>query len=275
MLVELAAAMLSDQLPATRAAMDIVAARFNDAFQYRWERVVDFLKLHYVLTQRTDTDYWRDNLRPESIPQRLQDLLELWRHQPPSKYDLHRVEEVFPSASYQYILYGMSFMPDQRPATRRMDDVARAEGYFREAADLTRKMLAALPGHREMLDHVMTRGMPRISARAANRIGWTSAASHDMTMANHALLNNIEHRHLRIDSRRAAALGDDVMSAPTFPAEFRNVQAHYPIVFHKARRWCDSAAGAVRVPAGREPVPGRRAAGMRPMCRSRSNASRS
>ena len=53
-------------------------------------------------------------------------------------------------------------------------------------------------------------------------------------MANHALLNNIEHRHLRIDSRRTAALGDDVMSAPTFPAEFRNVQAHYPIVFHKA-----------------------------------------
>ena len=142
--------------------MDIVAARYNDAFQYRWERVVDFLKLHYVLTQRTDTDYWRDNLRPESIPQRLQDLLELWRHQPPSKYDLYRVEEVFPSASYQYILYGMNFMPDQRPATRRMDDVARAEGYFREAAELTRKMLAALPGHREMLDHVMTRGMPRI-----------------------------------------------------------------------------------------------------------------
>jgi hypothetical protein len=61
-----------------------------------------------------------------------------------------------------------------------------------------------------------------------------SAASHDTTMANHALLNNIEHRHLRIDSRHAAALGDDVMSAPTFPAEFRNVQAHYPIVFHKA-----------------------------------------
>ena len=80
-----------------------------------------------------------------------------------------------------------------------------------------------------------------------------------MTMANHALLNNIEHRHLRIDSRHAAALGDDVMSAPTFPAEFRNVQAHYPIVFHKARRWCDAAAGAVRVPAGREPVPRRRA----------------
>jgi hypothetical protein len=161
-LVELAAGMLSDQMPATRSAMDTVAKRFNDAFSYRWDRVVDFLKLHYILTRRTDTAYWRDNCRPESIPERLQEMMALWRHQPPTRYDLHRVEEVFPSASYQYILYGMGFRPDPRPRARRMDDARQAEGYFREAADLTRKMLAALPGHREMLDHVMTRGMPRL-----------------------------------------------------------------------------------------------------------------
>lgn len=52
-------------------------------------------------------------------------------------------------------------------------------------------------------------------------------------MTQHALLNNIEHRDLRIDTTRSAALGDAVMSALTFPAEFRNVQAHYPIVFQK------------------------------------------
>jgi len=52
-------------------------------------------------------------------------------------------------------------------------------------------------------------------------------------MAQHALLNNIEHRDLRIDTARDAALGDDVMFAITFPAEFRNVQAYYPIVFRK------------------------------------------
>jgi hypothetical protein len=52
-------------------------------------------------------------------------------------------------------------------------------------------------------------------------------------MPNHVLLNNIDHKNLRIDTDRSAALGDDVMSAPTFPAEFRNAQAHYPIVFRK------------------------------------------
>ncbi|GAB1594836.1 SapC family protein [Lysobacter sp. PAGU 2638] len=47
------------------------------------------------------------------------------------------------------------------------------------------------------------------------------------------LLNNVDHADLRIDTRHAAALGDDVMLALTFPAEFRDVQAHYPIVFAK------------------------------------------
>lgn len=52
-------------------------------------------------------------------------------------------------------------------------------------------------------------------------------------MARHALLNNIDHKDLRIDTARTAALGDEVMFSLTFPAEFRNVQAYYPIVFRK------------------------------------------
>lgn len=161
-LVELSAAMLRDQMPATRASMDIVARRFNDAFNYRWERVIDFLKLHYVLTQRTDSDFWRDNCRPASIPERLQEQLMMWRHQPPSRYDFHRIEEVFPSASYQYVLYGMGFRPDRSGATRRADDADRADGYFREAATLTSRMLAALPTNRALIDHIKRHGLSKI-----------------------------------------------------------------------------------------------------------------
>ena len=46
-------------------------------------------------------------------------------------------------------------------------------------------------------------------------------------------LNNIDHKELRIDTARSADLGDGVMHVLTFPGEFRNLQAHYPIVFHK------------------------------------------
>jgi len=161
-LVELSAAMLSDEMPATREAMDIVARRFNDAFSYRWERVIDFLKLHYVLTQRRDSAFWRDNCAQESVPERLRELLLLWRHRPPSRYDLVRVEEMFPSASYQYVLYGMGFRPEQGADARRADSADLADGFFREAATLTGKMLAALPNNRDLIEHIKLNGLLRI-----------------------------------------------------------------------------------------------------------------
>jgi len=53
-------------------------------------------------------------------------------------------------------------------------------------------------------------------------------------MANHVPLDPALHRDLRIITKRGAAYGDGMMSALTFPAEFRSLQAHYPIVFQKA-----------------------------------------
>jgi hypothetical protein len=53
-------------------------------------------------------------------------------------------------------------------------------------------------------------------------------------MTQHALLNNVEHKNLRVITQRAARYGDDAMAALTFPAEFRNIQAHYPIIFRKS-----------------------------------------
>ncbi|MFD1217595.1 MULTISPECIES: SapC family protein [Microbulbifer] len=52
-------------------------------------------------------------------------------------------------------------------------------------------------------------------------------------MANAVLLNNVEHRDLRIDTTRSAAFGDDSWYALTFPLEFRALQGHYPIFFQK------------------------------------------
>ena len=45
------------------------------------------------------------------------------------------------------------------------------------------------------------------------------------------LLNNIQHKDLRVITQRGAQWGDDIMSAPITVDEFRKVQAHYPIVF--------------------------------------------
>lgn len=52
-------------------------------------------------------------------------------------------------------------------------------------------------------------------------------------MQKSELLNNITHKDLRVITRRGAEFGDAVMSCLATPDEFRNLQAHYPIVFQK------------------------------------------
>lgn len=158
-LVELSAEMISEQLPVTRETMDIVARRFNEKFRYRWDRVIDFLKLHYILSQRSETEFWIDNCRPQSIPASLQELMTLWRRHYPVNADFSQLDEVFSAASYQYVLYGMGFETVPGPATRRPLPDAEAEQLFRENAEKTRKMLAGLPGNRELINRIKESGL--------------------------------------------------------------------------------------------------------------------
>jgi len=151
-LVELSAQRVSAELPLARSGMDAVARRFNDDFSYRWARVIDFLKLHYVLTQRDDSPYWQAHRDPATWPQRLRELLALWRLRPPARHDFGRIDEVFPDASYQYILYGMGFRPDA-PAPSPVK-LQAAQVCFDEAAHQARRFVAALPGHRSLIDHL-------------------------------------------------------------------------------------------------------------------------
>lgn len=108
MLIETSAAMIADLLPATRSAMDIVSSRFNQRSHYRWQRIIDFLKLHYCLSERQES-FWRDASSRSHLSEQLQQDLELWKYQAPWIAEFDSLEEPFPSASYQYVLYGMGY----------------------------------------------------------------------------------------------------------------------------------------------------------------------
>lgn len=161
-LVELSAAMISEQLPATRGVMDIVAKRFNDKFLYRWDRIIDFLKLHYILTKRTDTDYWVDNCKAETIPQQLTELMELWRYHSPWHSDFTQIDEVFPSASYQYVLYGMGFKTEDAATNRRSLDRQLAMENFKKNQMMTEKLVRGLPTNRDLINKIRQYGLQKI-----------------------------------------------------------------------------------------------------------------
>jgi len=52
-------------------------------------------------------------------------------------------------------------------------------------------------------------------------------------MKRYAVLNNLEHKDLRVITDRSEKYGDNVSFAMTYPLEFRNLQAYYPICFRK------------------------------------------
>jgi tryptophan 7-halogenase len=158
-LVELSAKIIAEQMPVCREVMDVVASRFNATTDYRWGRIIDFLKLHYAITKRRDTAFWRDNTDPASVPDRLKDLLELWRYQSPWFHDeFDRVEEVFPSASYQYVLYGMGYETEVEPDTLA-DEARVAERALRENAVHTERLRSTLPRHRDLLRKIAEHGL--------------------------------------------------------------------------------------------------------------------
>jgi len=158
-LIELSAKLIAEQMPRCREVMDVVASRFNATTHYRWGRIIDFLKLHYVLTKRTDSAFWRDNVRPETIPERLQELMLLWKYQSPWFHDeFDRVEEVFPPASYQYVLYGMGFRTEVE-AEALAGDARLAERAMRENAAQTERLRAGLPRHRDLIRKIQEHGL--------------------------------------------------------------------------------------------------------------------
>lgn len=161
-LVELSAKLIAEQMPANREVMDIVAARFNEVTHYRWGRIIDFLKLHYVLTRRTDSAFWRDNVDPDTVPERLKNLLRLWKHHPPWFFDeFDRLEEVFPAASYQYVLYGMGFHTEVDPADN-LGTESMARKLLNDNISLTRQMRSQLPKNRDLMQRIYEYGLQTI-----------------------------------------------------------------------------------------------------------------
>ncbi len=163
-MIELAAGMIADQLPPNRAVMDIVARRYNRKFLRHWNQIIEFLKLHYVLSARDDSPYWQDNHATSSIPDKLGEQLSLWRYRSPWHQDAEAVDDLFPTPSYQYILYGMGFETAPRETGSHQHDQRQrhASELFRKNPARAAQLQQALPGNRQLLDKVREFGFQKL-----------------------------------------------------------------------------------------------------------------
>jgi hypothetical protein len=160
-MIELAAKSIADLLPGCHSGLPHAARIFNDTFRYRWERIVDFLKLHYVLSKRTEP-FWIDNTRAASIPDSLRAGLEYWRQHCPWHEDFSHREEVFSAASYQYVLYGMGYATQAPQWLLSETERSRAREKMGETARQGEALRSSLPGNRDLLGRIRKFGLQKI-----------------------------------------------------------------------------------------------------------------
>lgn len=161
MLVETSANFIADQLPLTSDEMLPLSRRFNHVFQAKWRGIIDFLKLHYILSRREET-FWQANKQPASIPDSLSQLLALWKHRSPSDYDFLQNYEAFSAQSYAYVLYGAGYKTDFSLTQHLHNQHERANKLLLMKQQQTNQLALRLPRHRELINQIAQQGFAKL-----------------------------------------------------------------------------------------------------------------
>ncbi|MFC3121339.1 tryptophan halogenase family protein [Agaribacter flavus] len=151
MLIEISSRFVAENLPPNAAVMPTIAKRFNQQLQYKWGRIIDFLKLHYMLTKRPEP-YWQAHTNPDTIPDSLKEDMQVWGYRGPTQADFESAIELFPAASYQYVLYGMGFKPDFNKQQHLYNEQQQADIIIQRNQKITTQMLQQLPSHRNYIE---------------------------------------------------------------------------------------------------------------------------
>ncbi|TKB44551.1 tryptophan halogenase family protein [Thalassotalea mangrovi] len=161
LLFDVTAKMLAQQFPSHRALMPLVAEQFNQNVRHSWERVIDFIKLHYFLSRRDDSDFWHDNRQWSGLSPVLQERLQRWQWQLPSAYDFASGYEIFNLENYLYVLYGMEFCTDLSQSQYRYNEQQRVAQLQHQLQQHRQQLLKQLPEHRQLLAKIRQFGLQR------------------------------------------------------------------------------------------------------------------
>lgn len=87
-----------------------ISEKYNDVIKKEYEELLDFVSMHYVLTEREDSKFWKYYKYSAKVPISLSDKLERWKIRwPNSPSEING--QSFPDYSYSCILAGMQRFP--------------------------------------------------------------------------------------------------------------------------------------------------------------------
>lgn len=168
-LIETSVNFLAENLLPEPSLNQALSARYNEMMTYHWQRIIDFIKLHYVLSSRQDSDYWRAQTDRSTCSDWLQAHLAIWAHRSPNFYDFPMMMEMFPAASWRYIWYGMQRgkiefvnppernLPEQTASFAQKVLLEQSQKHFGQVANQTRQLMHTLPTHRDWLTQLQKR----------------------------------------------------------------------------------------------------------------------
>ncbi len=146
-LVHRGLALLLNQFP-DRAFEPADIEHYNRIMAGEYERIRDFLMLHYILTERDDTPFWRF-CRGLPVPDALRERLDLFRG-----YGRVTPEgnELFPVQSWQYVMTGQGVTPRGYDPRADKIDPAHADRLLGELRGVIGRCAAYMPPHKAFID---------------------------------------------------------------------------------------------------------------------------
>ena len=124
-----------------------LATEYNRRMTMDYEEIRDFVVLHYVLTRRDDTAFWRE-YRDMALPEGLRHRIEVFRA---SGAVTEALDPLFRGVNWQAILDGMGVRPrGYNPLVDRIDFAGMTEEMDR-AADILDRFVRDLPTHGDFL----------------------------------------------------------------------------------------------------------------------------
>ncbi|QYK06213.1 tryptophan halogenase family protein [Shewanella zhangzhouensis] len=109
LVTDFSAELLAKNFPRETSDIEALSPYYNDVITYVWERVIDFIKLHYCLSDRDDTGFWAANRDPNTWSETLKSRLAKFAVRPPQQSDFFTRFDLFDDKNFLYVLYGMGF----------------------------------------------------------------------------------------------------------------------------------------------------------------------
>ena len=131
-----------------RGFSEVLVQRYNDQLAFEFDRIRDFLVLHYNAVERDDTPFWRQ-CRSMAIPAELQANIDLFRD---SGRFFRNGNEMFAEISWIQVMVGQGILPrDYHPLVDRLPE-EELRKFLASIGSTISACVDVMPTHQQFID---------------------------------------------------------------------------------------------------------------------------